>query len=251
MAAAWSAHGERLAAWTRQRLVNRTDVWGAYYPLAERGREYTRRDGSKGKLGNNYTAPLPRVRGRVFLTTNVLRRHFAATLPEHVIGLHTTSPANTSLWGATELDHHGPTSNLPAVNEAAVMAWYAELRQLGFHPLLTDSNGQGGYHLRILLRTAAPTAEVWTFLQSLTADFAQRGLPKRPETFPKQKAVTERNPCGNWLRIPGRHHKRDHWSRVWSGDGWLEGGERSCSGAECPRYQRLRRHHWLASAAVV
>jgi hypothetical protein len=29
--------------------------------------------------------------------------------------------------------------------------------------------------------------------------------------------------CGNWLRVPGRHHTREHWSRVWSGTAWLEG----------------------------
>src|SRR5262249_34722510 len=27
------------------------------------------------------------------------------------------------------------------------------------------------------------------------------------------------------LRLPGRHHTRDHWSRVWDGARWLDGAE--------------------------
>jgi hypothetical protein len=94
---------------------------------------------------------------------------------------------------------------------------------MGFRPLLTDSNGEGGYHLRVLLCEAAPTAEVWGFLCWLTGDHGALGLPKRPECFPKQKAVTDKNPFGNWLRVPGRHHTRDHWSRIWDGSAWLDG----------------------------
>ena len=96
------------------------------------------------------------------------------------------------------------------------------MRTWGFRPLLTDSDGRGGYHLRVLLRTAAPTAQVWIFLG---ADAGPR-QPRPPQTarnLPKQRGVTARNPCGNWLRLPGRHHKRPHWSRVWDGTGWLEG----------------------------
>src|SRR5262249_29574180 len=45
-------------------------------------------------------------------------------------------------------------------------------------------------------------------------------LPNPPETFPKQPRIE----CyGNWLRVPGRHHTRDHWSKVWNGNRWLEG----------------------------
>jgi hypothetical protein len=220
---AWAARAGELAEWAWARLVNRVDAWGAYRPLAERGKTYTGRNGTAGTLGNSWTAPLPSQRGRVSLTPDVLRQHFAATLPEHVVGLHTTSSQNTSLWGAVEVDWHGPTSTGPEVNWRAAEHWYGELRQMGFRPLLTDSNGKGGYHLRALLREPVPAVEVWAFLQWLTGDFARLGLPKRPETFPKQKAVTEKNPYGNWLRCPGRHHTREHWSRVWDGSGWLDG----------------------------
>src|SRR5262249_45342709 len=75
-----------------------------------------------------------------------------------------------------------------------------------------------------LLAAPAPTARVFWFLRHLTRDFARRGLPKHPETFPKQSAVPL-GKFGNWLRLPGRHHTREHWSRVWDGGCWLEGEE--------------------------
>src|SRR5262249_47216394 len=157
------------------------------------------------KLGNSWTAPLPSERGRVSLTLDVLRRHFAATAPEHVIGLHTTSQENTSRWGAIEVDWHGPTSTAPETNWRAALHWHDELRQMGFRPLLTDSNGKGGYHVRILLREPVATADVWAFLCWLKGDYADFGMTSKPESFPKQSAVTKKNPCGNWLRVPGRH----------------------------------------------
>src|SRR5262249_54890048 len=134
--------------------------------------------------------------------------------PEHVVGLHTTSSANTSLWGAVELDAHGPGGTAPAVNLAAALAWYAELAAGGVRPLLNESDEKGGYHLRFLLSAAAPTAQVFWFLRWLTRDYARRGFPKHPETFPKQSSVPA-GKFGNWLRLPGRHHTRGHWARVW------------------------------------
>lgn len=51
-------------------------------------------------------------------------------------------------------------------------------------------------------------------------------MPREPETYPKQACVEEGH-FGNCLRVPGRHHTREHYSRVWSGEPeieeWLEG----------------------------
>ena len=44
---AWQREAARLALWTLERLVNRTDVYGSYLPLERR---------TPGK-SNNYTAP--------------------------------------------------------------------------------------------------------------------------------------------------------------------------------------------------
>src|SRR5262249_23271936 len=27
---------------------------------------------------------------------------------------------------------------------------------------------------------------------------------------------------GNWIRLPGRHYKRPHWTQIWNGERWLE-----------------------------
>jgi hypothetical protein len=209
----WFARDEGLAAWAWDRLVNRTDAWGGYYRT---------RDDAGDWLTCQTTHPKRADRGKVLLTRDVLARHFAATDTRHVIGLHSTSPANTSRWGALDIDWHGPTSTAPEVNLAAALHWYERLRRLGFAPLLTDSNGAGGYHLRTLFSGPVPTPLVFAFLHWLVADHAEHGLPHRPETFPKQPRI-DPGRYGNWLRLPGRHHTREHWSRVWDGSGWLEG----------------------------
>jgi hypothetical protein len=221
---AWAARSAELTEWAWPRLVNRVDVWGAYTALDRRGKEYTAKDGEIKTVPKNWTAPATKDRGKIVLTREVLRRHFAATLPEQVIGTHTTSQKNTSLWGATEIDWHGDTSPDPEITWRAVHGWYCKLSSAGFHPLLTDSNSEGGYHLRTLFAEALPTARVFWFLKLLVRDYGKYGLNTAPEIFPKQSAIGE-GKYGNWLRVPGRHHTNLHWSRVWGGNQWLDGND--------------------------
>lgn len=222
VAEAWINRASDLARWAWTRLINRTDVWGGYHPLADRNKQITLPDGNMRPLGKTTTRPARSRRGRVMLTPAVLERHFRATAPEYVIGLHTTSPENTSRWGAIEVDHHGPTSTPPAVNLAAALAWFHRLRGLGFHPLLTESNGRGGYHLLLIFNCPVSTAKVYQFLQWVVADHATLGIAMRPETFPKQPAIAPGR-YGNWLRLVGRHHTLEHWSTAWDGDCWRAG----------------------------
>jgi hypothetical protein len=210
--AAWQAYTDELAAWAGSRLVNRVDAWGGYWS----------EETPEGARTRPTTRPHPRDRGKVFLSAQVLRNHFAATETRWVVGLHTTSPENTSRWGAIEVDWHGESSTPPGVNLAAAMHWYSRLADRGFHPLLTDSNGQGAYHLRVLFREPAPSETLHRFLAWLIADHAKVNLPIPPETFPKQPKIRPGG-FGNWLRLPGRHHTRAHWSRVWDGARWLDG----------------------------
>jgi replicative DNA helicase len=221
---AWRQHAEDLCEWAWNRLVNRADVWGGYVPLRDRGKEYRRKDGTVGKLGNITTRPFKSQRGKVQLTKQVLRRHFRASAPEDVIGLHSTSHDNTSLWGAVDTDYHGEGGNDPDANLRASLSWYEKLSGMGFHPLLTDSNGKGGYHLRILLARPVATEDLFWFLRDLVSDHAKHGIPNRPETFPKQSKL-KAGRCGNWLRLPGRHHTREHWSSVWTGECFVGGDE--------------------------
>ena len=224
-APAWDARAQALAGWAWDRLAVRTDVWGGYRPLAERGREYTAGDGTRKRLGTPTTHPRQSDRGKVLLTRDVLVRHFRGALPEHVVGLHSTSADNRCRWGALDLDCHGETSTAADVNLAAALHWYDVLAGLSFRPLLTDSNGAGGYHLRVLFAELVPAPRVYGLLRWLIRDHAALGFPKAPETYPKQASIPPGR-FGNWLRLPGRHHTRNHWSTVYDGRGeWLAGAE--------------------------
>ena len=225
LGAAWAGRGDELARWALDRLAVQTSVWGGYRSLAERGREYTAADGTRKRLGTPTTHPRLCDRGKVFLTPDVLARHFRGRLPEHVVGLHSTGPNNLCLAGALDLDHHGDTSTSAAANLRAALHWYDVLTALGFRPLLVDSNGAGGYHLRVLFTERVPARTVYSFLHWLTRDHAGLGFAKRPETFPKQPEL-KTGQVGNWLRLPGRHHTREHWATVCDGrGGWLQGEE--------------------------
>src|SRR5262249_52933889 len=114
----------------------------------------------------------------------------------------------------------------PVANLRASLAWYNKLVALGFRPLLEDSNGKGGYHLLPIFTAPISAPLAYEFSHWLTDDYAAHGLRRRPEVFPKQAFVSPRGSpghFGNWLRLPGPHHKSDHWSRVWDGQQWLEG----------------------------
>src|SRR5262249_41801425 len=138
------------------------------------------------------------------------------------LGLHTASADNLSKGGALDIDWHGPESTAPETNLRGAVAWFGALSDRGFRPLLTESNGRGGYHLRVLLADTGPADRLYSFLKRLAADHQQHGFPTSPEHFPKQPDVRRcQQGFGNWLRLPGRHHKRAFWSRVWDGDRWL------------------------------
>ena len=212
-AAAWAARADELAEWTLEHLVNRKDVWGAYWPFHLRD--------ERGKI---WTAPGRAKRGKVYLTPAVLDRHYRGQDVGHLIGLHSTSADNTSISGAADIDLHEGSQVTAEANQTAAIGWYDRLATIGFSPLLTSSNGMGGFHECVLFREPVPTPRVFAFLLWLVSDYATRGLTAAPETFPKQAQI---NPgqYGNWLRLPGRHHSREHWSQVWNGQHWLDGEE--------------------------
>jgi hypothetical protein len=43
--------------------------------------------------------------------------------------------------------------------------------------------------------------------------------------YPGEPEVNPHRPYGSWLRLPGRHHTRSHWTKVWGRDRWLEDQE--------------------------
>lgn len=216
VARAWRRRARQLADHVFARWANRIDAWGAYVAPE-------RRD-AVGK--RSWTAPPKQDRGKVELATPRLMAHFAAHDLGLIVGLHASSKIGTCRWGAIDIDRHGdPDDPTPEQTFDAAVFWFDVLVSLGFSPLLTDSNGTGGYHLRVFFNEPTPIARVYWFLQWLVRDHRARHIPKRPETYPRADRLPPAG-FGNWLRLPGRHHTNaDHWSRVWDGQRWLEGDE--------------------------
>ena len=208
----WRDAASDLASFLDTHLINRRDVWGAY--IAPERREADKQ--------HTYTAPGLKWRGVAVLERWRLDRHFRAESQGHVIGLHSTGPDDTSRWGGFDFDAHDnpPPDYLEALKDAAV-AIVERLAEYGAAPLLEDSNGRGGFHVWVRLEEPAPTADVFQWLDHL-ADRARLDHGVAIETYPKQPSA--RGAFGNWLRLPGRHHTKPHWSRVARpGEGWRVG----------------------------
>lgn len=211
----WVDRDADLAAWAFERCVNRADCWGGYIPIRYR---------EPGKQAG-VTKPPRTLRGKVSLNCGLLAQHFRGASESHIIGTHAISRENTSLWGLVDVDRHGdgPDESSPESLWAFARTKYDALVAMRFHPLLTDSNGKGGYHLRILFAEAVQSGSLHRWLLQFVSDFADFGLREAPEVFPKQVKITAQRPYGNWARLPGRHHTRDHWTRVWDGSQWIKG----------------------------
>ncbi len=208
----WRSRRRPLAEWAFERLVHRKDVWGQYTGRTEKGYKAL-------------TLPQKDRRGKDMITLNKLMRHFGSLQRRHLIGLHSQNEEEFSKWFAVDIDLHDPEAfDAPEAagrNQTAALGWWEKLTAAGYDPLLLDSNGAGGFHLLVLLRELAPMADVYGFAQDLVSDWQSRNLDEAPETFPKSDKLGE-DKLGVWLRLPGLHHTRDHFTRVWSGDAWLD-----------------------------
>jgi hypothetical protein len=210
----WRERAQELGEWAMARLVNRTDVWGRYVK---------RRlpDGTRDEYGHALTAPFRNERGKVFLEVSSLVKHFKSQKPTGLLGLHSISSDLTSRWLALDIDLHDPEqlSVTAQGNFAAAQGWHRTLVDMGFDPLLVDSNGQGGFHLWVLFAEPLGSRSVNDFTKRLVADYLKRGLDQSPEIFPNTPRWDH---YGDWLRLPGRHHRYDHYSRVWNDEPWTE-----------------------------
>ncbi len=212
----WSARADELADWALRTLVNRTDIWGSYLPMRKRHKLHF------------FIAPFKDARGKEFLSKSILARHFAG-LDGHLISLHSCSADKTSRWIVIDIDKHdGHEEATREGNFAAALGWHDKLAGLGFDPILIDTNGAGGFHVWIIVDEAVPSADILAWGRSIVSDWAARGLPFEPETYPGH-VPSQPDSHGDCLRLPGRHHTKEHFSKVWSGDPelpepWLEGG---------------------------
>jgi hypothetical protein len=192
----WAAYAEPLADWAFSRVVVRRDVYGGYTPD-----------------GGQLTLHEP-------LTRELLVRHFRG---EVIVGAHTTSADNRCLTVSVDIDAHDEKAD-PDANWRCALAVAEMFRSLGLTALICDSNGKGGYHVRAFFKKPVPTAVAYWFGERIKAGLEADGFAT-VEVFPKQGELTLDRPYGNWIRIPGRHHRRDHWTRIYDprSGRWLEG----------------------------
>ena len=218
----WVRYADDLAEWAMERLVNRRDVWS----------QYTLKDG-KVRV---FMLPIPERRklGTDMVTLNKLQRHFSGKSPAHLIRLFSISDHSTCKWFAVDVDLHDETvpnaGEIAEANLAAALEWAERLRSRGMDPMLLDSNGVGGYHVWVLFDKEYPLADVFDFADNVRSDWDALGLPRKPEIFPPKRAVGP-DDLPYTLRVPGRHHTRLFYTRVWNFDAiageneWLEGGD--------------------------
>ena len=110
---------------------------------------------------------------------------------------------------------------------AAAFAWCTDALGERYSLLLEDSNGNGGRHLWGYFDEPVPTPALYVYLSSVAGACAT-ATGCRPETYPKQPRLGQSREgapqVGNWLRLPGRHHTKPHWSRLaWPGEDWRAG----------------------------
>ncbi|MBA4063633.1 MAG: hypothetical protein C0501_07955 [Isosphaera sp.] len=195
-----------MADWALGRLFVRTDRFGGYYRTA----------------GETKKSARPNKGCREPFSRDLLLRHIRAAGTGDVVGAYALTPgdAGTGRWVAVDIDAHGPGDD-PARNERYALHLYGKLAALGFRVVLVTW-GTGGYHIWVLFDRDVPGPLLHAFGCWLVMDSAEFGFPKRPETFPKQPAVSD-GKFGNWLRVPGRHHTRDVFASAFDGSEWVEG----------------------------
>lgn len=201
----WAERAHELADWALGLMV-RDDVHGAYLAVG----------GDDGRV-----AVKPYTR-HASLTRDRLARHFAARATGDVVGIHVGGPDETCRLVVVDIDLHGADdAALATSNSELALRAHDRARDAGLDARLLDSNGRGGYHIWVHLGEPAPMADAFRIGKWLVHG---HGSDKAPETFPKGPALTGKR-CGSWVRLPGRHPKRDHWTRAWDADRrlWLEG----------------------------
>jgi hypothetical protein len=156
------------------------------------------------------------------LTRDVLIRHYRG---EGTIGLLPISAENRCLWGAGDIDFHNKEGDDALRNRKCAEASEEFLREaFGLRALVCDSDGKGGYHLRVFFKHPIPAEVDFWLGKQLNAHLKDLGFPPI-EWFPKQPDTNLDRRYGNWIRLVGKHHKRDHWTRILEDGEWLEGEE--------------------------
>ncbi|TWU18880.1 TOTE conflict system archaeo-eukaryotic primase domain-containing protein [Allorhodopirellula heiligendammensis] len=190
---AWQVNRQALAEWCWERMAVKRDRYGRYSS-----------NGSARWSANS-------------LSPESLHGHFNGT---EIIGLGITSLDDECSFVVWDLDNHVSDESTSLNLNYAIML-RDKLRAIGLQSLIEDSDGKGGIHLWLVFSQRIPASTAHQLAKSIASDFREHGLEKI-ECFPKSPTVKNtQKRCGNYIRIPGKHHKRDHWSRFWGDDDWL------------------------------
>ena len=191
--AVWQASSELLTRMAWQRFAIKRDRHGIYSP-----------DGGASWSTDE-------------LTEERLRSHFTGEL---TLGCGSTSIDDKCLWVAWDLDNHvSDTATNQNLNYAVILM--NRLAELGGHCIIEHSDGKGGIHVWLLFSHAVPSDKAHHFAKWVARDYQDH--LDAIECFPKSPSVqhTEKK-CGTYLRLPGKHHKREHWSQLWGDGEWLD-----------------------------
>ena len=190
---AWQVNAKEMAAWGWDRITVKRDRYGRY--CTEGGALWSQSE----------------------LSVEIMEAHFSGDV---TIGLGVTSLDDECILIAWDLDNH-VSDEATNVNLKYATLIMDRLRELGFQPLIEDSDGKGGIHVWLFFSSRIPASVAFHFARWVVRDHKDYGVEKI-ECFPKQPSVQKtKKRCGNYIRTPGKHHKRDHWSRFWGTEDWL------------------------------
>ena len=183
-------------------------------------------------LGEQTTVKISKDRDRRLIIWMALCLHFAPSQRSDVIGMlcylpdyrDKANPRYLTRSLGIDIDNHKDDNHDAINNFYFAITVFKRLRKLGYHPILTDSNHRGGFHIEVSFDGLVECWKSRAIGLAVTHDWALYGFTSPVEVFPKSIGETEKG-IGGWLRMVGHHHKRPHWSMVWDMDlpGWLDG----------------------------
>jgi hypothetical protein len=191
----WASHAATLAD-AVVRMANRADTVGGYRTRKGKPGPTTRKEFDRDWM------PL----------LDALRAHFRG---ERTIGLHSTTPGNVCRWIAFDIDAHNGED--ASENHAKALEVARRLEERGLEPYIFDSNGKGGFHVWAILHDPSSSQHAYKLAREIADGLHIEAFPKQPEIRP--------GGFGNWIRLPGLHHKGRHWSRLWTEHGWATAKE--------------------------
>ena len=232
---AWSTHNEELATWAMNMFLLRHDGHGRYRTMKEiKNHRFMYGDREDYEpLGEQTTIKISKDKDRRLIIWMALCLHFSPSQRSDIIGLlcylpdyrDKANPRYLTRSLGIDIDNHKDDNHDAINNFYFAITVFKRLRKLGYHPILTDSNHRGGFHIEVSFDSLVECWKSRAIGLFVTADWALYGFTNPVEVFPKSIGETEKH-VGGWLRMVGHHHKRPHWSMVWDMDlpAWLDGG---------------------------